>query len=55
MTTFPLPLVDLLGQYGSYWIYLLIGVLVGATLETAGFGTSKQLAAQVYFKDLTVF
>jgi rhodanese-related sulfurtransferase len=55
MTTFPLPLVDLLGQYGSYWIYLLIGVLFGATLETAGFGNSKKLAAQFYFKDLTVF
>ena len=32
MTTFPLPLTELLGQYGSYFIYLLIGVLFGATL-----------------------
>jgi rhodanese-related sulfurtransferase len=55
MTTFPLPLVELLGQPGSYWIYLLIGVLFGAVLETAGFGNSKKLAAQFYFKDLTVF
>jgi rhodanese-related sulfurtransferase len=55
MTIFPLPLVELLGQYGSYWIYLLIGVLFGATLEMAGFGNSKKLAAQFYFKDLTVF
>ena len=55
MTTFPLPLAELLGQYGSYFIYLLIGVLFGATLETAGFGNSKKLAAQFYFKDLTVF
>jgi len=55
MTTFPLPLVDLLGQYGSYAIYLLVGLLFGATLETAGFGNSKKLAAQFYFKDLTVF
>jgi rhodanese-related sulfurtransferase len=55
MTSFPLPLVELLGQYGSYGIYLLIGLLFGATLETAGFGNSKKLAAQFYFKDLTVF
>ena len=55
MTTFPLPLTELLGQYGSYFIYLLVGVAFGATLETAGFGNSKKLAAQFYFKDLTVF
>ena len=55
MTTFPLPLADLLGHYGSYFIYLLIGVLFGAVLEMAGFGNSKKLAAQFYFKDLTVF
>jgi rhodanese-related sulfurtransferase len=55
MTEFPLPLVELLGQYGSYAIYLLVGLLFGATLETAGFGNSKKLAAQFYFKDLTVF
>ncbi len=55
MTTFPLPLVELLGHYGSFVIYLLIGLAFGATLETAGFGNSKKLAAQFYFKDLTVF
>ncbi len=55
MTTFPLPLTELLGQYGSYFIYLLVGLAFGATLETAGFGNSKKLAAQFYFKDLTVF
>ena len=55
MTSFPLPLVELLGKYGSYGIYLMIGLLFGATLETAGFGNSKKLAAQFYFKDLTVF
>jgi rhodanese-related sulfurtransferase len=55
MTTFPLPLAEWLGQQGSYFIYLLIGVLFGAVLETAGFGNSKKLAAQFYFKDLTVF
>ena len=55
MTAFPLPLTELLGQSGSYVIYLLIGLAFGATLETAGFGNSKKLAAQFYFKDLTVF
>ena len=55
MTSFPLPLTELLGQGGSYFVYLLIGVAFGATLESAGFGNSKKLAAQFYFKDLTVF
>jgi len=55
MTTFPLPLTELFGQYGSYFVYLLVGLAFGATLETAGFGNSKKLAAQFYFKDLTVF
>jgi len=55
MTTFPLPLGELLGHYGSFVVYLLIGMAFGATLETAGFGNSKKLAAQFYFKDLTVF
>ena len=55
MTVFPLPLVELLGQNGAFFIYLLIGVAFGATLETAGFGNSKKLAAQFYLKDLTVF
>jgi len=55
MTTFPLPLAELLGQYGSFMIYLLVGLAFGATLETAGFGNSTKLAAQFYFKELTVF
>lgn len=55
MTAFPLPLTELLGHYGAYMVYLVIGLAFGATLETAGFGNSKKLAAQFYFKDLTVF
>jgi hypothetical protein len=55
MYAFPLPLTELLGHYGSYVVYLFIGVMFGAVLETAGFGNSKKLAAQFYFKDLTVF
>jgi rhodanese-related sulfurtransferase len=55
MAAFPLPLGELLGHYGAYGVYLLIGVGFGAVLESAGFGNSKKLAAQFYFKDLTVF
>ena len=55
MTTFPLPLVELLGQNGAFFVYFLIGISFGAVLETAGFGNSKKLAAQFYLKDLTVF
>jgi uncharacterized membrane protein YedE/YeeE len=55
MTLVPLPLADLLGDWGAYSIYLLIGVAFGATLETAGFGNSMKLAAQFYFRDMTVF
>ncbi len=55
MGMFPLPLAELLGQSGSYVVYLLIGVAFGATLESAGFGNSQKLAAQFYFRDKTVF
>src|SRR5512134_1164057 len=39
------------------WTYVLFGVIgfaFGYTLETAGFGDSRKLAAQFYFKELTV-
>jgi len=55
MASFPLPLTELFGQYGSYVVYALIGVAFGMTLESAGFGNSKLLAAQFYFKDMRVF
>ena len=55
MTSFPLPLADLLGHWGSYGIYALVGIAFGMTLESAGFGNSKLLAAQFYFKDMRVF
>jgi rhodanese-related sulfurtransferase len=55
MASFPLPLVDLLGNWGSYVIYAIIGIAFGMTLESAGFGNSKLLAAQFYFKDMRVF
>jgi rhodanese-related sulfurtransferase len=54
MTTFPLPLSEIFGHWGSYAVYLLIGIAFGAVLEMAGFGNSRKLAAQFYFKDMTV-
>lgn len=54
MTPFPLPLTELLGHYGSYVVYALIGFAFGYVLEISGFGNSKKLAAQFYFKDMTV-
>jgi len=55
MASFPLPLTDLMGHWGSYVVYALIGIAFGMTLESAGFGNSKLLAAQFYFKDMRVF
>ena len=55
MATFPLPLADLLGHWGSYGVYVVIGIAFGMALESAGFGNSKLLAAQFYFKDMRVF
>lgn len=55
MAEFPLPLSELLGHWGSYMVYLVIGLAFGFFLESAGFGNSKKLAAQFYFKDLAVF
>lgn len=55
MFAFPLPLASLLGHWGSYAVYAVIGIAFGMTLESAGFGNSKLLAAQFYFKDMRVF
>jgi hypothetical protein len=54
MPPFPLHLTQLLGKYGTYFIFLLIGFGFGFILESSGFGNSKKLAAQFYFKDMTV-
>ncbi len=54
MAPFPLPLTQLLGKYGAYFIYLLIGFSFGYVLEISGFANSPKLAAQFYFKELTV-
>ena len=54
MATFPLPLQTLVGTAGMYLIFLIIGVGFGWALEISGFARSNKLAAQFYFKDLTV-
>jgi rhodanese-related sulfurtransferase len=54
MTIFPLPLTEILGHWGAYIIYLLIGFAFGFVLEISGFGNSRKLAAQFYFTEMTV-
>ena len=54
MTPFPLPLSEIFGHWGSYIVYAIIGFAFGYVLELSGFGNSKKLAAQFYFKDMTV-
>jgi hypothetical protein len=49
----PYPIDTALGPW-AYLIYLLIGIGFGAVLEMAGFAKSTKLAAQFYFRDLTV-
>ena len=55
MNEFPLALADLLGHWESYIVYLIIGIAFGIVLEVSGFANSRKLAAQFYFKDMTVF
>ncbi|MBE2233278.1 MAG: YeeE/YedE family protein [Anaerolinea sp.] len=51
---FPLQLETLLGKPGMYLVFAVIGFGFGFVLESAGFGNSKKLAAQFYFRELTV-
>ncbi len=51
---FPLQLETLVGKPLMFVVFGLIGFLFGFVLESAGFGNSKKLAAQFYFKELTV-
>lgn len=50
------PLANLLhpGTLGYFLVFLFIGMGFGAILEMSGFGDSRKLAAQFYFKDMTV-
>jgi rhodanese-related sulfurtransferase len=50
----PFPIEVMLGKTGAYLIYLLIGFGFGFVLEISGFANSKKLAAQFYFRDMTV-
>ena len=50
----PFDLATELGQVGAWIVYLLIGFAFGFILESAGFGDSRRLAAQFYWRDLTV-
>ena len=50
----PFHLAETLGSTGFYLIVFLIGLGFGIVLELAGFGDSRKLAAQFYFKELTV-
>jgi hypothetical protein len=54
MPPFPLPLESLIGPFGAYLVFLAIGFAFGYVLEISGFADSPRLAAQFYFKDLTV-
>lgn len=51
---FPLPLETLVGKPLMYLIFGIIGFGFGYALEISGFGDSRKLAAQFYFKELTV-
>ncbi|MGD8582311.1 MAG: YeeE/YedE thiosulfate transporter family protein [Gammaproteobacteria bacterium] len=50
----PFDLNLLLGATGSSLVYLAIGFAFGFILESAGFGDSRRLAAQFYFRELRV-
>ncbi len=50
----PFPIEAILGKFGAYLIYFVIGFSFGAVLEMAGFAKSTKLAAQFYFKEQTV-
>lgn len=54
MAPFPLNLSQIFGHWGAYVVFLIIGFAFGYVLEIAGFGNSRKLAAQFYFKDMTV-
>jgi len=50
----PFDLSAEIGQIGAWTIYVLVGFAFGFILESAGFGDSRRLAAQFYWRDLTV-
>jgi len=50
----PFAITELFGHWGANLIYLAIGFFFGLVLEMSGFGNSTKLAAQFYFKEMTV-
>jgi hypothetical protein len=50
----PYEMTATFGTSGSYFIYLAIGFAFGFILESSGFGDSRRLAAQFYFRELRV-
>jgi len=50
----PFDLQALIGNSGSYFLYLAIGFGFGFILESSGFGDARRLAAQFYFRELRV-
>jgi len=50
----PFQLQALLGYWGMMAVYFVLGLGFGVALEMSGFGKSTKLAAQFYFKELTV-
>lgn len=52
----PTPLYpqEFFSEQTSFVIAFLLGILFGFTLERAGFGSARKLAAQFYFRDMTV-
>lgn len=50
----PFDMAASFGVTGSYLVYLGIGFCFGFILESGGFGDSRRLAAQFYFRELRV-
>ncbi len=50
----PIDILTTNGKIIGYIVSLLIGIGFGAALELSGFGDSRKLSAQFYFKDMTV-
>ena len=50
----PFDFVASVGKVIGYLVFLLVGMGFGAVLEMSGFGDSRKLAGQFYFKDMTV-
>lgn len=50
----PFDLTAILGEVGSWMVYLGIGFAFGFILESSGFGDARKLAAQFYWRDITV-